>query len=63
MRLTLLILLAFALSISNKQNNPFYMSVEWEQQDAVWFGWADGSSQFRPVVVNLIKTLMPHVIV
>ncbi len=39
------------------------MPAEWEPHDAVWLGWEGDASQYHPVVVNLIKTLMPHVMV
>ncbi len=40
------------------------MPAEWEPHDAVWLGWQDDEAiQYHPVVVNLIKTLMPHVTV
>ena len=37
------------------------MPAEWEPHEAVWLGWEDESIQYHPVVVNLIKTLIPHV--
>src|SRR5215217_3434586 len=54
----LLIILFYSCS---NPSNKFYMPAEWEHQDAVWFGWEDESTQYYPVVVNAIKTLMPLV--
>ncbi|HET9430494.1 MAG TPA: agmatine deiminase family protein [Chitinophagaceae bacterium] len=39
------------------------MPAEWEHHDAVWLGWEADATPYYPVIVNLIKTLMPHVTV
>jgi agmatine deiminase len=47
------------LSCSSKQET-FYMPAEFEEQEAVWFGWSD-NSDFHPVIAEVIKGLLPTV--
>lgn len=48
----------------NQKNDSYYMPAEWEPHDAVWLGWeADSTLGFYPVVVEMVKTLTPHVTV
>ncbi|WP_020596148.1 agmatine deiminase family protein [Spirosoma panaciterrae] len=64
MRQLLFIIGIFAMLSCNQKDDKFYMPAEWEQQDAVWLGWqADSTLGFYPVVVEIIKTLTPHVTV
>ncbi|MEI6886530.1 MAG: agmatine deiminase family protein, partial [Bacteroidota bacterium] len=55
----LTILLGLIACSSNRDR--FYMPAEWEQQDAVWFGWEKTETFFYPVVAEMITALMPHV--
>ena len=63
MRLPFLFLVAVAAmaSCTVQDNDRFYMPAEWEPHDAIWFGWEDDRLEYRPCVVNMIKTLKPHV--
>jgi agmatine deiminase len=55
------ILALVVVILSCKQNDSkFYMPAEFEEQDAVWFGWTD-DPQFDTVIANVIKELMPTV--
>ena len=42
-------------------SDKLYMPAEWEPHDAVWLGWEDEFVEYYPVVVEIIKTLLPHV--
>lgn len=57
--------LSLVIILSCHQNDDkFYMPAEWEPQEAVWLGWeADSTTGFYPVVVDMIKALMPTVAV
>jgi len=43
-----------------KDPNDFYMPAEFEEQQAVWFGW-DTDASYYPVIANVISGLMPTV--
>jgi agmatine deiminase len=51
------------LFFSCKQNDSkFYMPAEFEEHDAVWFGWSDNPQyQYHTAVANVIKGLLPTV--
>ena len=53
---------AILLFSCNKKKDPnaFYMPAEFEEQEAVWFGW-DTDARYYPVVANVISGLMPTV--
>lgn len=62
----LVLWIAFSvLFYSCKQSQPsekFIMPAEWEPHEAVWLGWEkDSLLGYYPIVVNVIKTLIPHV--
>ncbi len=43
-----------------KDSNSFYMPAEFEEQEAVWFGW-ETDPKYYPVIANVISGLMPTV--
>ena len=53
---------AILLFSCNKKKDPnaFYMPAEFEEQEAVWFGW-ETDAKYYPVVANIISGLMPTV--
>ena len=61
-KIYLSLLLSFLLFSCKEKKDPgaFYMPAEFEEQDAVWFGWAD-EAEFDTVIANVIKELMPTV--
>jgi agmatine deiminase len=70
-------ILFFAVTIMilccTKPGQPFYMPAEWEPHDAVWLGWpkenlsgkysTGNDTLFHPAILNLIKALIPHVLI
>jgi len=56
------LVVAILLFSCNKKKDPnaFYMPAEFEEQEAVWFGW-DTDARYYPVVANVISGLMPTV--
>ncbi|MDX2284931.1 MAG: agmatine deiminase family protein [Bacteroidia bacterium] len=62
MKYILSIITALALLSCDPKGDKFYMPAEWEPHDAVWLGWEpDSTLEVHPVVVELVKTLTPHV--
>lgn len=58
----IIIYLAILVQFSGaKPGMKFYMPAEWEPHEAVWFGWEGYSVNYHPVVVDLIKSIIPHV--
>lgn len=39
----------------------FHMPAEWEPHDAIWLGWEDESVSYHAAVIEVIKSLTPHV--
>ena len=61
MKIKLFILLLTWIILACKQDDSkFYMPAEFEEHDAVWFGW-DEDTDFHPVIAEVIKGLMPTV--
>jgi len=56
------IILSLLLSSCKHKKDPssFYMPAEFEEQEAVWFGWTDDLS-YDTVIANVISGLMPTV--
>jgi len=56
------IILSLLLSSCKDKKDPssFYMPAEFEEQEAVWFGWTDDLS-YDTVIANVISGLMPTV--
>jgi len=56
------LVVAILLFSCNKKKDPnaFYMPAEFEEQEAVWFGW-ETDAKYYPVVANIISGLMPTV--
>lgn len=64
MRQLLCIIIITTLLSCNQKDDKYYMPAEWEPHDAVWLGWeSDSTIGFYPVVIEIIKTLTPHVTV
>ena len=61
MKALFLFVIAVAAACTVQDNDRFYMPAEWEPHDAVWLGWEDDQLEYRPVVINMIKALKPHV--
>jgi agmatine deiminase len=59
----LLFIISLTTLLSCQQTeDTFYMPAEWEPHEAVWLGWEEDSSfGFYPAVVDMVKTLTPHV--
>jgi len=56
-----IILSLLLLSCKDKKDpSSFYMPAEFEEQEAVWFGWTDDLS-YDTVIANVISGLMPTV--
>ena len=56
------IVITFLLFSCKEKKDPaaFYMPAEFEEQEAVWFGWSDDST-YHPTIANVIKGLMPTI--
>lgn len=61
MKSLLLVIIIGVAACTARDNSRFYMPGEWEPHDAVWLGWEDDQLHYRPVVVNIINALKPHV--
>jgi agmatine deiminase len=61
MKILYLFVLVFMTACTVRNDDKFYMPAEWEPHDAIWLGWEDDQLQYRPAVVNIIKSLKPHV--
>jgi len=61
MKPLLFILAVIGLTTCKPPSEKFYMPGEWEPHEAVWLGWEDDQIQYYPVVVDIIKTLLPNV--
>ncbi|MCU0389058.1 MAG: agmatine deiminase family protein [Chitinophagaceae bacterium] len=61
----LLFIISLTTLLSCQQTeDTFYMPAEWEPHEAVWLGWEEDSTfGFYPAVVEMVKTLTPHVTV
>ena len=56
-----IILSLLLLSCKDKKDpSSFYMPAEFEEQEAVWFGW-ETDAKYYPVIANVISGLMPTV--
>jgi len=56
-----IILSLLLLSCKDKKDpSSFYMPAEFEEQEAVWFGW-ETDARYYPVIANVISGLMPTV--
>lgn len=57
----LIVIIVLLFSCKEKKDpRAFYMPAEFEEQEAVWFGW-DTDPSYHPVVANVINGLMPTV--
>ena len=61
MRPLLLLISIITLTTCKPPSKKFYMPAEWEPHEAVWLGWEDDQIQYYPTVVEMIKSLLPHV--
>ena len=61
---TVTLALFFGLVSCRDKSDSYYMPAEWEHHDAVWLGWEKDSIRgYYPPVANIIKALVPNVVV
>ena len=54
------VMFVFLFACYSKQDqSAFYMPAEWEDQEAVWFGWEGSDTSAHRPVVEMIKALLP----
>jgi agmatine deiminase len=61
MKIPYLFIIVFMTACAVRNDDRFYMPAEWEPHDAIWLGWEDDQLQYRPTVINIVKSLKRHV--